>query len=82
MATHAEHLERLEQVEADMNLDFDGIRVLIGELKKTEDLNDLDPDYIKRVVQSVNSSLARHLVALNELVSDVDYAKKKASIVG
>lgn len=81
MATHAEHLERLEQVEADMNLDFDGIRVLIGELKKTEDLNDLDPDYIKRVVQSVNSSLARHLVVLNELVSDVDYAKKKASIV-
>jgi len=69
------HLAILEQVASDLELDLDGVRTLISDLKSKSDLSEVDSTYTWRIIFAVNASLARHLVALNEYGKAVEEAE-------
>lgn len=71
MVTTVGHIAVLEKVASDLDLDLDGVRTLISELSATDSP---DPAYIRKVVQTVNESFARHMVALNEVANAVENA--------
>lgn len=64
----------LEQVAKDLPLDLDGVQTLLSELRKAENLESLDAAYVWRVIHTVNASLARHMVTLNEFGKAVEDA--------
>ncbi|PKQ16738.1 MAG: hypothetical protein CVT67_02910 [Actinobacteria bacterium HGW-Actinobacteria-7] len=69
------HLAILEKVASDLALDLDGVQTLISDLKSKSAMNELDDTYTSRVINTVNASFARHLVALNEYGKAVEEAK-------
>jgi len=69
------HLAILEKVASDLELDLDGVRTLISELKSKNDLSEVDATYTWKIVFAVNASLARHQVALNDYGKAVEEAK-------
>lgn len=61
-----EQIDRLAKVADDLQLDSCSVHTLIAWINEKAEPSGLNPAFISSVVRTVNESLARHLVVLNE----------------
>jgi len=63
----------LENIISELEMDLDGVRTLLSDLKDTRETP--DSTYTWRLVYTINASLSRHQVALNEYGKSVEENK-------